>query len=73
MFAHKTFFRSTVTTEGALSDVQEEVRARAQAFITTELDADDIVNITESSAGGWLFPPFLFWTQFSVTVWYQKR
>jgi hypothetical protein len=56
-------------TAKSILEAQEEIRAQAEAFMAREIDADDVINVTESS----LILPLTNWSLFSVTVWYRKR
>ena len=69
MIVHKTFAQRKGMTSKRILDAQQEVRARAQAFIAHEIDSEDVVNITESS----VILPLTDRGFFSVTVWYRKR
>lgn len=69
MIVHKTFAQRKGMTSKRILDAQQEVRARAQAFIANEIDSEDVVNITESS----VVLPLTDLGFFSVTVWYRKR
>jgi hypothetical protein len=69
VIAHKTFARRDGMTAKSILEAQEEIRAQAEAFMAREIDADDVINVTESS----LILPLTNWSLFSVTVWYRKR
>jgi hypothetical protein len=65
MIVHQTFVEQTagLTGQAALAR-RETLREKAEAFIASELNEEDIISITETAitAGG----------LFSVTVWYKK-
>ena len=66
MIVHKTFTEQTTGLTGqAALDKREKLREKAEEFIASELNDEDVVNIAEAvmTAGG----------LFSVTIWYRKR
>ncbi len=66
MIVHKTFTEQTtdLTGQAALGN-REKLREKAEEFIASELNEEDVINITETAiATGGLF---------SVTIWYRKR
>jgi len=66
MIVHKTFTEQTtdLTGQAALGN-REKLREKAEEFIVSELNEEDVINITETAiATGGLF---------SVTIWYRKR
>lgn len=65
MLTHKTFNAETIGLTGKDSLAQRErVRDQVEAFVNHDINADQVVSITESamSVGG----------QIAVTVWYRK-
>ena len=49
-------------------EVQEHVRAQAEAFVASEVRPGDLINVTEST----MALPLTNWNLFSVTVWYRE-
>jgi hypothetical protein len=66
MIVHRTFTEQTtgLTGQAALGK-REKLREKAEEFIGTELNEEDVISIAETvmTVGG----------LFSVTIWYRKR
>jgi hypothetical protein len=62
---HKTFAEQTTGLTGrAALDNREKLSTKAEEFIANEINAENVVNITETA----ITPGGLF----SVTVWYKE-
>jgi hypothetical protein len=65
MVTHKTFTEQTTGLTGrAALDNREKLRTKAEEYIANEINAENVVNITETA----MTPGGLF----SVTVWYKE-
>ena len=69
MIRHKAFSQRRGLTAKTILEVQEQVRAQAEAFAASEVRADDLINITEST----MALPLSSWNLFSVTAWYRQH
>jgi hypothetical protein len=64
MIVHKTFTEQTTGLTGqAALDNREKLRGKAEEFVANEINAEDVINVTETA----MTPGGLF----SVTVWYR--
>ena len=64
MIVHKAFSKVHIINSGPRGlKLREELRELAEAFITREINEEDVINITESGDE----------YASAVTVWYQKR
>jgi hypothetical protein len=72
MIVHKTFTEQTIAFSGEASLAkQEKLREKAEQFIASELNDEDVISITETQMG--VGRIFTVGGLFSVTVWHTKR
>jgi hypothetical protein len=69
MISHKNFTRKTGISQEHIKESQDTVRMEAEAFIRSELNDDQVVNISETAV---IIPLGMSQTLVSATVWYKS-
>jgi hypothetical protein len=69
MISHKTFTRKTGISQENIKENQEAVRIEAEAFIRSELQDEQVVDISEAAV---IIPLGMSGTLVSTTVWYKS-